>query len=263
MAKPLWGTQQMPGKEPVRFDFGSLQLWLKSTSDEFWITHRHVDIDRDGIRRGQTEALPDDTTWQRWTLKKPLDSIKLLPGFPDIPIVVKPEYPFHVTIGVKTRIYVRAPLSVRVVLGSVEIIKLPAIVLSKTWFGNFVDGELCFWISSAARKQIEPDPARPYLAICPIEIINRSDDELLVDKICHRVRKLSLYSLNNQLWSNETRVKYRGASKISEISFSKTAPPEAPKAELISPSQDDAKKGFTAKTFDTLTDLTGLDFLRR
>jgi hypothetical protein len=47
------------------------------------------------------------------------------PRFPNLPVVVKPEYPFRVTRGVRTPIYVRVPLWVGIYLGKTAIIEIP------------------------------------------------------------------------------------------------------------------------------------------
>lgn len=264
MAKKWWGSHPFPGEDPVCWNFGPLQLWCKSTADELWITFQHKETSNGGKDRGEASpVIPGTPEWRRWTLRQSYKEIQVLPAFPDLPVVVKPESPFRVTRDVRTRIYVRVPVWVKILLGKTGIVEIPAIVLSKTWFGNFTDGELCYWISSSARKKMEPDPSRPFLAICPIQIINRSEDELPVEKICLRVNQLAMYSARNQLWGNETRVIYKGQNESSEIEISHKAPPEAPEAKLISSSRETSKKGFTAKTFASLMDLPGLGFLQK
>jgi len=101
------------------------------------------------------------------------------------------------------------------------------------------------------------------LSICPIQIINRSEDELLVEKICLRVEQLTLFTLKNQLWANETKTSYRGQAEDSEIEFSPKPPPDAPSARLVSTPRATTTKSFTAKTFASLKDLPGFGFLHR
>ncbi len=254
----------MPGTEPVCFTFGPLHLWCKSTPDEIWIAHEHIETDSLAETGDGNIDPPEDANWWRWslkqTVKKAETEIQIVPVFPNLPVVVKPEYPFRITKDVSTRIYVRVPLWVQIKLGETMIVEIPTVVLSKTWFGTFREGELSYWISSAARKQIEPDISRPYLAICPIQIVNRSDEELLVDKICHRVEQLSLYLFEGQLWANETRVKFRGKNDVSEIEFKRKAPPDVPKAKFLTASRKDGHKGLTAKTFDSIKEITKFRF---
>lgn len=264
MAKNWWGSHPMPGEEAVCFICGPLQLWLRSTADELWISFLYNGgEERSPAGSEQPVPPPEELNWRRWTLKQHYKEIQFLPVFPDLPVVVKPEYPFRVTRDVRTKIYVRVPLWVRILLGKTTIIEIPTVILSKTWFGDFTDGELCYWISSAARKNMEPDTSRPFLSICPIQIINRSEDELLVEKICLRVEQLTLFTFKNQLWANETKTSYRGQAEGSEIEFSPKPPPDAPSAKLVSTPRIVTTKSFTAKTFASLKDLPGFGFLHR
>jgi hypothetical protein len=223
-----------------------------------------VRADSDEAATEAPNALPENITWSRWALESACQEIRLVPLFPDRPVVVKPESAFRVTTGAQARIYVRVPLWVRIepaIPESMPLVEIPTIVLSNTWFGTFTNGELCYWISSGARMQIEPDPSRPFLAICPIQIINRADEELYVEKLCLRVGKLSLFNQGGQLWADETRIIHKGGDEASRIEISGRAPREAGEAELVSPPREADKNGFAARTFTTLKDLPGLGAL--
>jgi hypothetical protein len=253
-----WGTHPMPGEKPVCFNFGPLHLWCKRTLDEIWIAHQHLKTESIGQTSGESAEPPGDLNWQRWSFTKSVNQIQLLPAFPDLPVVLKPDSPFYLTRNTSTKIYVRVPLWVRVLLGETIITEIPTMILSKTWFGNFVEGEICYWISSSARKKLDPDLARPYLAICPIRIVNRSDDELLVDKICHQVKQLMLFLYENQLWSNETKIQFRGKNDVSEIESKRKPPSEMPRAKLFANSRSEGEKSFTAKTFESILEIAKL-----
>ena len=272
----FWGNYKMPGTTPVEWRVGALELWIRTHADELWIYYQHDDARAAGIKApspaqapqesaapGNAPEISADVNWRRWTLQKSYEKLRILPVFPDLPVVVKPEYPFRITPQVKTRIYVRVPLWARIQLGETIITEIPTVILSKTWFGSFTDGELCYWISSAARKAITADIARPYMAISPINIMNRSSDELLVEKICHRVKELPLFESNGQLWSSETTAKYRGVNEGSEIEVSTKAPSDAAKSQRFMPPREKSNKSFTAKTFSTLKELPGFDLFQR
>ncbi len=263
MAKDIWQTHPLPGEKPVFWQIGPLRLWAKRSHDELWLTYDYQAATELSETGDGKDAVAEDAAWQRWTLKSSFEEIAFQPVLPDKPVVVKPEHPFYLTSDVKTRIYVRVPVWVRVLLGKTEIVEIPTEVLSKTWFGSFVDGELCYWISSAARKNVVKDPEKSHLAICPIEIINKSEEKLLVDKLCHRVRKLSLFESMDQLWASEANVRFQGPGEISEIKFARKAPSEADESISVSSARDAVKRGFTAKTFDTLRDFATLEFLNR
>ena len=105
---------------------------------------------------------------------------------------------------------------------------------------------------------MEPDPDRKYLAICPIIIINKTEEDLLVEKFCFRISGLTLFYDGSQLWSDETRVNYRGTSNISQIEVTGKPPQQAKSAHKICAPRNPDKKSITRKTFETLKDISGI-----
>ena len=242
MVISMWGEHSL-SKESA-WAAGDVALNIKSVEDELWVLSRSADKGASG------EA--DLSDWSRWALGSRAESIRLVPMFPDKSVVVKPESPFRLRPGVEARIYVRVPLWVGVQLTSDKskvLTEIPSATLSLTWFGNPHEGELCYWISSSARREAIADPKRAHLAICPVQLKNSSSEDLLVEKLCLRVRWLSLYLQNEQLWANETKVAYRGGADMSQVSVSSGAPKEAIDATLIGHPRNLIKKSFSMRTF--------------
>ncbi|HEX9972199.1 MAG TPA: DUF432 domain-containing protein [bacterium] len=258
----LWREYKIQDKKITTFAIGDLQLWCKSMNNEIQIAQaRDASIGEKPIF--STEP-PENVGWARWALKKEHPIIRINPMFPDRPVVVKPESPFKINQGAKAKIYVRIPIWIKIECAnrdSTHLLELPSVILSNTWFGTFADGELCYWLSSGMRQQVEPDPDRPYLAICPVVLMNQSETDLFVEKICLRVSNLSMFFNNNQLWSDESKVTYKGEKGASQIDFMDKAPAEAPKARLITSPRIPVKKGFVAQTFASLKDLPGIGIL--
>lgn len=253
-----WGEFPLPSEVSNRWELGPLQLWCKIVHDDFWIAYQHQKSEKEA-EEGRVE--PPEEAWSRWALKEAYERIRISPLFPDLPVVVKPEAPFILTPRAGAKVYVRCPLWIRLELAgkdNLTIKEIPAVVLSKTWFGEFTDGELCYWISSAARRQIEVDPDRPFLAICPIQITNQSEEELIVEKICLRVEGLSLFDSEGQLWAGKTKIAYRGSNILSQVEAAGKPPAEASKGKLITPPRNPAGKKFAEKTFASLKALPGI-----
>ncbi len=241
----LWASHGLEGDTPRSWSVGDLSLSALTVQDEIWLAHHHQQANVES-------AEPAKKDWSRWALKKPSAAVSLKPVFPDKSVVVKPEVPFHLLPGVQVRVYVRVPLWVAVASSSKDeqlLSEFPAVVLSLTWFGTPMEGELCYWISSSARRQITTDLYKSHLAICPVQLKNSSEEDLLVDKLCLRVRWLSLFDAEGQLWSNETKVSYKGSDMVSQVSVSSGAPREAPGATLRSGPREHLRRSFGIKTF--------------
>jgi len=221
-----WGEYPLPGEEPAFWQFGPLALWCKSMANEVWIAQKGATGEEEPDKAplsGEAQA------WSRWALDRSYQRLELLPVFPDRPVVVKPEVPFHlIRNGGKATIYIRVPLWVRLNLlkggTRVTLLEVPIVTLSDTWFGSYVGGELCYWISSGARRDLDLAASRPHLATCTVHIKNESNDDLHVDKICLVVAHLSLFNREGRLFADEAMINFKGAQEAGGFSVPGTAP---------------------------------------
>lgn len=255
----IWGEYEIQLDQHRTWKIGALRLWCKQIKDEIQVAYLH-EVD-DSEKSAAMSEPPSEITWSRWAMRQEQSKIRLSPVFPDLPVVVKPESSFRLMKSAQARIYVRVPIWIQIDLATstpVKLIEIPSVILSNTWFGTFFEGELCYWISTSAKRQVEPDPDRPYLAICPIQLINKAEEDLLVEKICLRVRNLSLFYKDLQLWSDETRMVYKGVGETSQIEANGTPPAVAKSAPLLTVPREPQKKSFAAKTFASLKELSGI-----
>ncbi len=261
---PVWGLLNLKDETTVFSEIGNLRLWICRSKSEIKIAHSYFDPLSETEDDGN--ALPEPQRWQRWAFKQSGPDVEILPVFPDRPVVIQAENPFRIAEDAAVRFFVRVPLWIKIKhTGKTEttLIELPAVNLSNTWFGDFQSGQLCYWISSGARRELEADPERPYLALCPLRLIDNSPEDLIVEKICLYVANLSLYYDGSQLWSDEMQVTYRGKSEVSQIDVTGKAPPEAKNAKMITSPRIKIKSAFSAKTLATFRELPGIGLFTR
>jgi len=255
--KIIWKDYDLKDNKLFSWEIGNLKLWCQSTTNEIQIISKHITNDE---TKNQKEP-PEDIIWSRWALKDNNSKIQFKPIFPDRSVVVKPESSFWLMMDTQAQIYIRIPIWLQINLikqKPIHLIDIPTVILSNTWFGTFFEGELCYWISSGVRQQIEPDPIRSYSVACPIKLINKSKEDLLVEKICLKVDNLSLFLNNEQLWSDETQMLYKGSNNISQIKATGKPPKESPSAVLLTPPKKPLKDSIMTKTFASLKDLPSL-----
>lgn len=252
MNKSFWGELNLPQGEITQLQYDTCNIWLKQNNQEIWVAHDYI---QDSEDKTSSAISSDSELWSRWALNNEEPTFAMQPRMPNMPVVVRPESDFYLLPGAEARIYVLVPVWVRLkLLGKQEtkITKIPSVILSKTWFGSHLEGELCYWVSSSAVREQSNLEYQSHLCICPVQIKNVSSDKLLVSKFCLRVEFLTLYLKETHLWSNETTVYYKGPDIISEIAIKNNAPREAADATEITPSLESTERSLTVRTFGTL-----------
>lgn len=255
--KTGWGRYQLEPGVVREWKIGTLRLWAVQEAEELRVAFHHLP-ESNGPEESEPE-LPQ--TWSRWAIEDVVITLDLVPAFPDKSVVAHPRMPFYLPKNAEAKIYVGVPLWLHLHWVGRERIRLAAIpttILSNTWFGTAAEGELCYWLSTRARRKPEPDLFRPHRVVCPVRIVNSSDDPLHVEEICLRVGSLAIFESEGHFWADETQVFHRGANVASRVEVSGAPPPEAEGARLVTPPREPARKSFVAKTFETLRSLPGL-----
>lgn len=214
------------------------------------------EIASDEDRWAQLDAL----TWRRFAYPSPPKTFVVVPRMPDHPLVLAGETSFDLRPAARVRFYVAVPawISLRIPGADPEVLlEHPTSVLSSTWFGDFFEGEHCYWTPTRARTDPAKLPKAHHLVTCPIEVLNRSADPLLVDKLALRVQHVSIFQDGARLWADETKIAYLGGGEFSKIHWSGKPPREAKGATRLAAPLVPARRGLTAWTFDRIESLSG------
>lgn len=245
-----WGTHTMQEGDDLEVALGPLHLRVRRSSGEIRLTYW-----REGDEERFVHPLvsPAADRWIRWVPAPGWSGeLALTPGFPARPLVVHPDHEFRLMENSEARIFVRVPLELHVeVLGPTRhtLLQVPTRVLSDTWWGTTESGELHYYLDSQARRSVADHDFKEHLGICPVQLRNESPEALTVSRISLQTSFLSLYRDGTRLWSDETTVRYRGASEDSDLSVAGTPPADAPEAELLRGAQSPIDRGFSARTF--------------
>lgn len=246
-----WGEVRLGRNETHEMELGTLRLQLRRTTNELWLRPHRMSAGSD----------PETTPWERWAAPAE-GTVELRPAVPDRLLVVSPEYEYHLPPEGESRTFVRMPLFVQVVLVTAETetiaADVPSIVLSDTWWGDFTEGELAYWLTTKARVELSDDLFLPHFGMCPLKLVNHSTAALPVQRFSVRVSHLSLFADEGRTWTDEVRVRYEDSPEGSEIRFARKAPPEASRGKLIAAPRVPLERSFHAKTFDRLRSLSNL-----
>ncbi len=259
-----WGEVALVPDTPVSRRIGPREFWFLFRQGEVRVADRPATPES-----GDDPPPTDASAWSRWAIPGAAAEdaearVRLRPDVPERTLIVQPELPFSLLPHAEARIFVRIPLRVRVEFvldagapapaGSVLLRTVPTLELSDTWWGGFLEGELCAWLPTSARRVVGPEHLEPHLAICPLLLRNQSSVDLRVEKLAFRVEHLSLYADRTGFWSDESRVRYQGDAEGSQIDMSGSPPPEAEDPALVHAPVLPAR-GIRALTFSRLRSL--------
>jgi hypothetical protein len=263
-ASPLsapWGAFTLHDGSPQARRIGPRDLWFVLQQGEV----RLADAPAEPGTRESPVPPEEPSAWSRWALpgshRGPVQ-LSLRPAFPDRSLIVQPEIPFALLPRAEARVFVRIPLSIQVEVeqptGETLVLRtVPTVELSDTWWGGFIEGDLCYWLPTSARREVTPELLEPHLAICPLLMMNQAASDLAVEKLSFRVEHLSLFSDGPGFWADESRVRYQGDDEGSHIDMTGRAPAEASDPQLVLAPPVPAR-GIRALTFHRLRHFSGL-----
>jgi hypothetical protein len=261
----IWKTKKnLDLDKNYRGQIGPLILWLRHLLDEIHIAVEHTE-DESVESEDTAFSVTDESTkeildWKRWIVGEKSNTISILPIMPDRPVVVRPEVPVKIPEGHEALFFVSIPVWVKIVADNTKEIVLlqePSIVLSNTWFGDPMSGELCYSLRSKARRQIVDTIPKPHRAACPVRILNTTKSQLDVDRFCVHVEYLSIYKGAKRLWTNEVRINFQGEDAVSKIDYAQKQPEYEDTDEIISKARTVWKKTLLKKSLGTFKLLTG------
>jgi hypothetical protein len=206
---------------------GTKEVLLKKREKE-WLFHVKDDLElqneilfEEGLSQGS------DLEWSIFIGDKKSD-LHLSPALPDRPIVVKPSTAVKILPGKEVLIFVQVPLYLQfyneVVKKENLIFESPTQELSSTWFGEPDAGSLAFSLNldfaEILKKPVKVSPT----IICPIHLVNESEDALDVQRLLLQVEYLHVYANKNELWANEVKIRFKGENEVSDVQYINKAP---------------------------------------
>ena len=224
----LWEPLTIKRDKDHYWQIGPLKIWLKKIKDEWLIAYEQSprDLESTDITIAELREKPDTATWNRYVCESP-DSMQLLPTLQDRAVVVGSEMPVKILPGNSALFIVRIPVWVRIYAGEKKetmLTEIPTVHLSNTWFGDPMTGELCYSLTTTARRSIEEADHNPHRAICPVRIRNSSTSSLDFQKLSIHVEHLKVYAGKETLWTNEVKITFFGEDQPNKIDFSDKKP---------------------------------------
>jgi hypothetical protein len=263
----IWEPRQLSGDGWYHARIGPLDLWVRRSQEDWYVADERErarepeESPPDPLHPARTTASVDRLTWNRWVAGEEAARVRLVPCLPDHAVVIRPRYPLNVPRGKEVLFFVGIPVWARVLVGEGEplaLTELPTVVLSKTWFGDPITGELCYSLKTKVLRQIDLLENHAHLAVCPVLIRNQSFADLDFQRICIRVEYLSLYRGQTRLWTNQVEVQFHGEELNSTIITGRGAPDFERTAEKLCEARLAPQRSLLKKSFSFLKALSGI-----
>ena len=173
---------------------------------------------------------------------------------PDRSVVARPDSPVKVPAAHDAQFFVSIPIWIRVLVRGrrqkeVQLCEVPSRALSNTWFGDPMTGELCYSLTTRARRTADAEETPPNCAVVPVRIHNRSTDMLELERLCIRVEHLQIYPGESELWTSGIHVNYRGADQISGVDYESKAPTWEPVGPALCKPRQPVSRNMLKRTF--------------
>ncbi|MFC1585080.1 DUF432 domain-containing protein [Fibrobacterota bacterium] len=248
----------VPQGKCLRIEIGTLIVWIYNAETEWMAAYEYREEVAGGLFCQLLDEWPEDKDWQRRMTAADSDIIIFEPAMPDRPVVVRPEHPLHIPKGYVVQFFVGIPYNLRIFTSGekkVKIFEKPTVTLSNIWFGEMETGELAYSLNSAVRSNWEALGDTPYKAICPVELYNRSDEDLEFKRASLQVKHLAVYGGKKNFWTNKINIKYVGGERFSDISITKDPPRFEDGLSKVCPPEEKLEANKVINTFRSLTHL--------
>jgi len=224
----VWEAVEIPQKRCALWRFPLRSIWVERIQAEWHVlslpaARREADASYRIVARAQK---PPSSEWRHY-LHRDGGTMQASPVLPDRPVVMRPDRALTLLPGQSTIFFLEIPVWFRLSTSGyrpAQIFEEPLTVLTRTWFGDPVNGELCWGLATRLHHSVDSvDPTADH-AVCPLMIENDSETDLEFQKVCLHVENLSMFRGKRLLWTNSLHAVFRGPDQVTQMEIVHTPP---------------------------------------
>lgn len=224
----VWDPVEIPQKKCAMWRFPLRGIWVERIETEWHVLslperREHGDAAYRLVARSQK---PPSSQWRHY-LHRDIGTMQPSPVLPDRPVVMRPDRALTLLPGQSTIFFLELPVWFRLSTSGyrpAKVFEEPLTVLTRTWFGDPVTGELCWGLATRLHHSIESVDLAADRAVCPLMIENDSESDLEFQKICIHVENLSIFRGTGHLWTNSLLAVFKGPDQATQIEIVHTPP---------------------------------------
>ena len=250
----IWDSYNIDDGKYGYFQIRELHLWIQKMYQEWIVGWKQKPEYPENVSMQILDTCTEGSIeWRRKVVKDTDSLIHLSPLMPERAVVVKPDSALQITAGAEALFYVSIPMWIGVFTGKSQsaLFEVPTISLSNTWFGEPNNGSLCYSIKTSIHSIFSNLSLQSNEVVCPVQIKNTASVDLDFTRLCIQTDYLSIYKIDNELWTNKLHVHFRGIDKDSNIIYENSYPEKNRKYTLVFKSRKKYSKSYSIKSFDT------------
>ena len=196
---PRWELE--PGVV-YRWTLGTLSIWISRVESEWLYAWNHRDDTPPSIELCFTahDNKPDDLAWTRIIAPDAEHTVSFAPRLADRAVVIKGQESIAVLPRSNALLYAPVPVWIAVYSGATEsrlLFDAPTRRLHRRWFGNSMQGSLCYSVFARLESDRALVDLEPVSAICPIRIRNQGSEPFRTDSVFIQANEFKLYRLRD------------------------------------------------------------------
>ena len=247
----MWTKYKIEDNKTYSGQTGKCSFQLTKQGKTWFIRHENVSTKKLTSPAAGKSVLPGEE-WEYYVGDK-TGSLLLLPALPDKPVIVKPANTFRILPGKSIDIYLTIPLWIQFYNGTAKsenlICEIPETEPSSTWFGDPDNGLMGYAYRGPIELSAKPEKTDPWLILCPVKIRNESAAALDFERMCLHCEQLDLYLLNERLFANEFRIRFKGVEQVGEVHITPGSPSLAEGARQIAQARTRPDKSLIKRSF--------------
>ena len=224
----IWDELEISQRKCAVWHFPFRSLYVERVDFEWHV----LSVPDDHAGRQATRTLieradkPISSAWRHY-LDHDAPRVIPVPALPDRALVVRPDRALTILPGESAQFFLEIPVWFRLTSATgsrKRIFEEPLTILSNTWFGDPLNGELCYSMDIRLHQNIQTVSSCAFTAVCPLHLTNDSSSDLPFEKVCLHVENLSVFKNPQRLWTNGMNVIFKGPEQATQIQITGGVP---------------------------------------
>jgi len=215
-----WDIINIRNNEYYRWQINDLNFWLYRDNSEWIIGYKYKKNQKNELIYNRIDKKPKNAEWVQILANTDSNNIQIAPGQPDLPIMIKSKRYLYIMPGNSITYYIKIPVYIHINSmqknNSLNLFSINSKKISKTWFGDPTSkkGILSYSSEAILEKDLLKIDYNYGMIICPLKIINKSNNKFNFSALNIQTQFLSVYEMNDFLMSETIVYNIKKNSKI-------------------------------------------------